>query len=569
MTAVHTGQADRAAIPAPADGPDAHRALRRAGLVVVTLAIAVGLVLRLWYLVHVPVNSDEAIVGLMARGILHGHFAAFYWGQPYGGAEPYVVAVLFGIFGQTAFVLGLAPTLLSATSAVLAWRVARRLVSVPLVAALAGALVWVGPDVFLFTSTTEYGFRGVTLVCGLACLLFALRLLDHPVELRDAGALGLFAGIGWWSSPEIAYFLVPSGLLFVAALLRTRSEVGRWVRGAGFALVTAAVGALPWLWANVRSDFASLHSSNFPGGAASALNTGFGGRLGVFFRLALPIDVDLRRLVTGSFLVSGAAEAALGVVVFGAIVVAVLACLARRDRTSALAAGVLAFPLIFAAQPGTWYWQDGRYISFLSPLLALMLVGAIDPMARVLSTWTGNRVRTAHLSPLLIMALVLVAGTLTVAAFTQDNQLSLRSYASAWSDPNHPVDHAIAALEAHGVRAGFADYWVAYKVDFLSRGALTIAPAHGDVDRSRTIDQEVARADQQAWLFVPRSQLAVGFSQFAGTAVIDGPRAITQANFVVALGRLGVGHRTIDAGILQAVVPARKVTLKEVLGAGA
>jgi 4-amino-4-deoxy-L-arabinose transferase-like glycosyltransferase len=555
---------------APGNAAALHPALRWGGRTVVVLALAVGLGLRLWYLTHAPVNSDEAIVGLMARGILHGHFVAFYWGQPYGGGgEPFVVALLFALFGQSAFVLGLAPALLSGVSAVLAWRVARRLVSAPLLAALAGALVWVGPDVFAFTSTLEYGFRGVTLVCGLACLLFALRVLDRPVAAGDAGALGLFVGIGWWSSPEIAYFLVPSGLLVVSALVRTRTEVRRWLLGATIGVLAAAVGALPWLWANARSGFASLHTSNFPGGTHSALNTGFGGRLGVFFRLALPIDVDLRRLVSGTFLVGGPGVAVLAIVVFGTIVAAVVVCVARWDRGVAIAAGVLAFPLIFAAQPGTWYWQDGRYIVFLSPLLALALVAVVEPMGQWFSAWTGRRVRPPALASLLGLAVVLGAATLSVAAFTQDNQVSPRTFTTDWSDPNHPVDQAIATLEAHGVRAGYADYWVAYKVDLLSRGALIITPAHGDVDRSKVIDQQVARARQQAWLFVPSRDIALGYTQFAGTAVIDGPRAITQANFEATLGRLGIRYRRVDAGILHAVVPARKVTIAEVLGAGA
>ena len=77
------------------------------------------------------------------------------------------------------------------------------------------------------------------------------------------------------------------------------------------------------------------------------------------------------------------------------------------------------------------------------------------------------------------------------------------------------------------MRAGYADYWVAYKVDLLARGAMTINPAPGDVDRSATIDAQVARAPHQAWLFVPGPELATGYVQFSPTAVIVGPRAVT------------------------------------------
>ena len=59
-----------------------------------------GVLLRIWLLAHLPLFGDEAAVGLMARGILAGHFDAFYWGSTYSGGEPYVVAAVLG--GSTA-----------------------------------------------------------------------------------------------------------------------------------------------------------------------------------------------------------------------------------------------------------------------------------------------------------------------------------------------------------------------------------------------------------------------------------------------------------------------------------
>ena len=54
------------------------------------------------------------MAGLMARNILNGHFQAFFWGQGYGGLEPYFVAIVFAIFGQSALSLGLTPVILTA-----------------------------------------------------------------------------------------------------------------------------------------------------------------------------------------------------------------------------------------------------------------------------------------------------------------------------------------------------------------------------------------------------------------------------------------------------------------------
>ena len=45
--------------------------------VAVAFVIALGLFLRIWILGRMPITSDQAVVGLMAREILHGHFFAY------------------------------------------------------------------------------------------------------------------------------------------------------------------------------------------------------------------------------------------------------------------------------------------------------------------------------------------------------------------------------------------------------------------------------------------------------------------------------------------------------------
>ena len=70
---------------------------KRTILCLAFLLVLVGVVLR-FLMIREPfgvVNSDEAVAGLMARGIRDGHFTSFYWGQNYGGSfEAYVLAIL-------------------------------------------------------------------------------------------------------------------------------------------------------------------------------------------------------------------------------------------------------------------------------------------------------------------------------------------------------------------------------------------------------------------------------------------------------------------------------------------
>src|SRR4051794_13218038 len=56
----------------------------------------------------VLIESDEAIVGLMARHMLAGHFPIWFYGQSYlGSLEAATTAALFPLFGSTPLVLKL------------------------------------------------------------------------------------------------------------------------------------------------------------------------------------------------------------------------------------------------------------------------------------------------------------------------------------------------------------------------------------------------------------------------------------------------------------------------------
>ena len=83
------------------------------------ILLLVGILLRLWLLGNARMNSDEATAGLVAHSIVHGHTYAFYWGQSYGGVEPYVLALNFLVLGQSPFVLTATPALLALVGSVL------------------------------------------------------------------------------------------------------------------------------------------------------------------------------------------------------------------------------------------------------------------------------------------------------------------------------------------------------------------------------------------------------------------------------------------------------------------
>lgn len=529
----------------------------------IALGVILGIVLRAWYLTHVPTSSDEAVAGLMAQGALHGHLVAFYWGQDYGGVEPYVVAAMVWVFGSGGWVLGLTAALLAALASVVVWRVARRLVSDPLLAGLAGALSWAGSEIVMKNSTVEYGFRGVVLVCGLVCILFSLRILDGERRLADFAVLGLSAGVGWWASPELAYFAVPSAALFIGGVVKgpPLRRVGYWSLRLGFVVVGAGLGALPWLWANAGDGFKSLSRNSFVG-VHSTLNTGYSGRLQLFFDKSLSMLLGVRYV--GTFdLVGGVVLLVLALIL---LVVSLVICLSRPGRTQAMAAAVLAFPFLYAFSPATYFWEDGRYVTYLWPLLCLVFIPACDLLPQIFRLLARRPPppRTLRRSwsrlfgvgaSLLFFALALV--TFEVPYLQANNA----SFFSGWTYPDSPSQASADALVSSGLRAGYADYWISYKLDYLSGNRLHYTPAQGDIIRNAALYGAVTRAHPETWLFVAPDSARTGMEQFSLPQPTSGPSGLSQSSFVADLRKMGVAYRVKRAGILNAVTPRRDVVL--------
>ena len=244
------------------------------GRLAVGLSILVGVVLRAIVLLTAlgRPDSDEVITGLMARHL----YPAYFWGQHYGGTlELLPVAASLRLFGMSVPGLRVPTVVLAAVNAVLVWRCARRMMG-PGQAQVAGLLAWVWPAAAVWFGVREQLFYVPTLTLGLAALLLALRLADGPPRWNrwEWAGLGLALGLGWWTSPNIIYFLLP----VAAVVFLPRSGEHRMAAvggGLAVALGAAVVGALPWLITNVGSGLRSLHDSDaFPRPGATSIACG-------------------------------------------------------------------------------------------------------------------------------------------------------------------------------------------------------------------------------------------------------------------------------------------------------
>ncbi len=525
----------------------------------VGLAFVVGVVLRLWYVTHQSTNSDNAIVGLMAQQILHGHFSAFYWGQDYGGVEPYVAAALFAVFGHSSVVLSLTPVLLSLVAALLTWRIVLRLQPSRLLALGSAAFVWVVPQVSLWDSTREMGFHEAQLVCGLTAILFSLRMLDGRLGPGQFAALGLAAGIGWWSSPEVVYFLVPAGSCLVGAIVvatRTSRPAAFWIGRAGALLGGFVCGALPWLWANAHSHLASLRAGAFqvpPG------SPGYLGRLGNFFIASFPMQLNLREPQLGLWWHGTRVAGALTVV--GAAVVLVLLAVAARQggRNLAFVAAVAVFPFVEALVPGSWSWNDGRYTLAFGYLLVLAVAPGIAEVGRLARGRSRRPALTVSVLAVLFGLGVVGASLGSLHSFQQFRPFvdPGASFFSDWGNPDRATGPTLQALARSGVTNAYADYWAAYRLDFLSGNRVHVTTVPPDLDRWPADDRVVARTGRPAWIFVPLTATSV--SQFQNASIV-GPGGWTLEQFEQRLRALGIRYRVHRAGMVVAVVPDRRVT---------
>ncbi|HEU5001169.1 MAG TPA: glycosyltransferase family 39 protein [Actinomycetota bacterium] len=468
----------------------------RRGLVILVASLGLGLLLRIATATHYSgaLDSDEAVVGLMAREILHGHFPVFYWGQQYGGTlEVFITAALFSIFGSSTFILKLVPCVLDGVACFLVWRVGRRTIG-EIPARAASMIFWLWPASFVWSSIKARGFYGVALVLALLVMLLVIRLRDHQTT-SDWLWLGLVLGLGWWTTPEILFVAVPS-LVWLLVLQR------RYLKRVALLVPGAVLGGAPWIVWNLENHLNSLRATPQPVPHNSYLN-----HLSGFFKTGLPGALGLRLPLSSKWIaVPWAAKLAyvVAIVALGAI-----AWYWRRRLVLPIAI-LVAYPFIFALSPYSWYLAEPRYLLLLSPVLAL-LVG------RAITRWSLGLIAIPIVVALTIGGLVVIP---TQLPFPKDFG---------------PLD---SALKTHGISHAFADYWIAYRLDFESKETVTASPI--SPIRNVRIDGEVRSRPNPAYIFFRNS--------------------LPEYQFASQLSTLGITDQTFNIGPFDIYLPDRKVT---------
>ncbi|RMG41382.1 MAG: hypothetical protein D6719_08710 [Candidatus Dadabacteria bacterium] len=285
------------------------------------LVLLIAALLRIDFLLasDCVIDSDEAIVGLMARHILGGApIPVFYYGQHYMGSfEALVSSLLFAAFGISSCVLKVTPFIFSLILIVVVYLIAalgysRR------AARYASILVAIPPSTLIIWSLkARGGFIEIVVIGAVAALLTVRWLQSKEPSISTTVLIGLVLGFGWWVNNQIIYFMLPVGCLMLLKLLW--QDNGRFV--AVFyhffqGLTAFFIGGAPFWVYNLKNDFASF--GMFAASGFSDITEHIKG----LFTVALPVLLGAKRYWQTADIFYGATLVAY--LFYGALLVAVL-----------------------------------------------------------------------------------------------------------------------------------------------------------------------------------------------------------------------------------------------------
>jgi hypothetical protein len=153
-----------------------------------TMSAALLLKLALHLGGAVVFDSDEAIVGLMARHILQGARPVFFYGQAYmGSLDAWLVAGVFALFGPSVGAIRAVQGVLFLAHVGLTYLLARRWSGDEVVASLSALLMaWPPVLLTLYTSVSLGGYVE-TLVLGDLLLLLGWKLATERKRVWAGG----------------------------------------------------------------------------------------------------------------------------------------------------------------------------------------------------------------------------------------------------------------------------------------------------------------------------------------------------------------------------------------------
>ncbi len=458
------------------------------------LLVALSVAYRLPALLNAgAVDSDAAIVGLQAMHILHGEWSPLLFGSGYQtSVDSSLAALFFLVLGPSPLALMLSTFVGHLVLLGFAYATLRR--------HLEGRLAALAVLPLVFTPSPLHTYilgpprqAALTLVFASVWMLDGASLHRRP-RLAYAGGAAL-ASLACYADPYALVFAPALALLAAFACLDGGQPPSAVRSRAGACLLGGILGLVPLVLLFTRPD--AVHGE--AGLRAGLLS--HNARL--LIDPALPWILSARAYFSGGGSTYGPWHAPwpvralqiTGAVVFlAAILSGAWAFFARRlpwelRRLGLVGASVLPLTVTgFLCSVMVMDLFSTRYLAAI--VLASPL--AVAPLASRL----GARRFGFLLLPYVVSAAL--AGWLGFGPF-------VRGPCPVVTRSGRAVDEQLARdeLARRGVRFAVADYWVAYRVTFVTREDLIVVPIHASQDRYRPYRDGFDAAPRVAYLFDP------------------------------------------------------------------
>jgi hypothetical protein len=467
-------------------------------------------------------DSDEAVEGLMARHVLTGELPAFFWGQAFKGVpEVYASAGAFALFGSSVIVLKSVTLAFFAAYVALNFLLVDKLMSRG-TAVASSLLLVLAPPALVFWSLDASAEYVLVMLLGTTLLLLTLPGResgqgDLPVP---SFGVGLVVGLGLWIHQLFSVYLVP--LVWLGVIRPDwwrRREFGRpnmvvlgLMAVAGLYLI---LGIVAFVTGGFSFRLGSISISATAPQKMARIAAGVGA-LAALLHLTTHMNLARLRVWATRYWRAGA-----GFVV-GYLPVLLYSILIEPARAPARVADLrdlwhaapdlfgnivpilagfkiatterLPLPLLAAvpgvAALGAYLWSTRRRVTreffplfvVFVPALFLASGAYLDTQsyrylivwyAGLVVAWAGGSVALSSGRPAIAGALV--AAIMAVHAWQQ----------IIWYRKLGPDTQSFATLEClrrNGIKGGFAEYWTAYKLTFLSNEEIIVVPTDG-IDR--------------------------------------------------------------------------------------
>ncbi len=483
------------------------------------LIVLLALIVRLSFLANggIVIDSDEAIVGLMAKHILEGGpIPTFYYGQHYmGSLEPLLTTVSFSLLGYSAFALKLVPLVFSLILICLVYELAKRFVS-PGAALLAALLAAIPPSPLLIWSVMARGGFIELLVIGSGALIISVDLIRE--QCRGSWRfiwIGLLLGLGWWVNNQIIFYMAPIGLVVGLSALLFLSTPQALQKGV-LTLSAFIIGGLPFWIYNLLERPRLRSFGLFAPAETSKIPEYFQG----FLREALPMMLGAKRFWSDADIFP---FASIAVFAIGGLILVNLIVLLVRGRTTAASSSfqswwlrrsdyalLLAFslflPSIFCLSSFGWLSQAPRYLLPLYSILFVVVV--LFPNGFLPARMSHASITNAVAR----MALVLSVLTLNL----------ISNYSFGGSVPGQPFvfmgervptdnTQLYSWLNREGHRFIRANYWIGYRVAFETKERIRFSHFRGQgVTRIPEYERAFPVNDEEiAYVLTPKEATGV------------------------------------------------------------